>query len=228
MLECCYSKCCLLFCLSHTPPLPDLWGLVGMNYTTATCRVDTPEAVDGWIELLNRPGWRWSWFATLTYKREVKPEAAERDFNRWMRIENQKRFGRRYKARSRSLSYARAIEYQKRGVVHYHALVGLAGQLSRFDAMKEWENAGALEWFETPPSGGYELRPRTGFARIFEYDPTLGATHYVSKYVTKSGEITVGYDPETGARLQVRSVPTEPVQRSMFDDPADRRSTEQS
>lgn len=186
-----------------------------MSFTVTSCRVDTPTLVAGWIELLNRPAWKWSWFVTLTYKREVKPESAERDFKRWITGLNRNRFGRRFRDRGQGLTYAVATEYQRRGVLHYHALVGLTGRLNRFDAMTDWENTGVPEWFQNA-NKEWERKPRTGFARIHEYDPTQGATHYVSKYVTKSGEITVGYDPKTGARLRSPSGIADPVQRSMF------------
>lgn len=179
-----------------------------MSFTVDRYRVDTPDLEAAWIELLNRPAWEWSWWVTLTYKQQVKPEAAERDFKRWIRDLNTNRFGPRYGARGKGLNWARTEEYQLRGVLHYHALVGLTGHLDRWQAKSDWEKIGAPEWFQNA-NKEWERQPRTGYARIYEYDRTQGAISYVSKYVAKSGQITVGYDRDTGSGLRLTPMAAE-------------------
>jgi hypothetical protein len=78
--------------------------------------------------------------------------------------------------RCRGVRWARALEYQKRHVIHYHALLwfGGEGEPHRFTAMGRWEKIGE------------------GWARIFTYDPQLGASHYLGKYISKGGEIDLG------------------------------------
>jgi hypothetical protein len=72
--------------------------------------------------------------------------------------------------------WARALEYQKRGVLHYHALVWFGGgqELRRLSFMDRW----------------YALAG--GFARIVAYDPARGAGFYLGKYVSKGGEVDLG------------------------------------
>jgi len=74
------------------------------------------------------------------------------------------------------MRWARALEYQKRGVIHYHALIwfGGASEARRLTAMDRWFEIGQ------------------GIARIFTYNPQLGATHYLGKYIAKGGEIDYG------------------------------------
>jgi hypothetical protein len=66
-----------------------------------------------------------------------------------------------------TLSYVRVFEMQRdRGVPHIHGL--LAGLDSvRFATVASWY------W------------KQYGYIRILEYDPTLGAAHYLTKYVLK-------------------------------------------
>jgi len=172
-----------------------------MHCSKTTYQCDSTELLKGWTELLNHPAWRWRWFVTLTYRQSVKSSSAELDFMRWLSRLHKDRFGARYRSRGQTLNWARALEYQKRGVLHYHVLMGKTGNLDRFDAMRLWETCGPEEWIR---DGGGQWRslPRTGFARIYPYDPAQGAVGYVAKYVSKSGEITVGCDGVTCTLLR--------------------------
>ncbi len=108
-------------------------------------------------------GFPWSWYSTHTFPDLIHPEQAGKLWGRFVRELPPTR-------------WARALEYQKRGVIHYHALVwfGGAGESRRLTFMDRWQ---AL-------SGG--------FARIVAYDPARGATYYLGKYLAKGGEIDFG------------------------------------
>lgn len=72
------------------------------------------------------------------------------------------------------------MEYQRRGVLHYHTLQG--GGVSKL-RRKSWER----RWLDE--FGG-------GFASIFPYDRNQGAVKYVSKYAVKGGEIDIFLPPD--------------------------------
>jgi len=110
----------------------------------------------------------WDWYATMTFAEPVHPEQAARRWSRWV--------GDLEQHQERRMRWARALEYQKRGVIHYHALIwfGGASEARRLTAMDRWFEIGQ------------------GIARIFTYNPQLGATHYLGKYIAKGGEIDYG------------------------------------
>ena len=117
----------------------------------------------------------WQWFVTLTFKDEVHPEAARKRYGRWIDYVNRQAYGSRYRKRTKGVFWALAAEPQKRGVLHYHALVGdvenLNNRVSRKDARNRW----------------YEIE---GIGRVDPITHTMGAvTNYVSKYITKGGDI---------------------------------------
>ena len=71
--------------------------------------------------------------------------------------------------------WARGIEYQKRDVLHFHALIGCQNiNLDRYTDRRHW----ADEWNEM-----------AGFARIEKVKSAKEATRYVTKYVTRGGQI---------------------------------------
>ncbi|GAH90472.1 unnamed protein product [marine sediment metagenome] len=137
-------------------------------------------------------------FGHLTYKQPVTKTGADRDFNRFVRGIDEKCFGRRYRERGKHITFARGVEYQIRGVLHNHVLLGLTGDLSPFDIIRLWERIGSLVEIDGV------LQPRTGFARVYEYDPNLGGSHYVSKYAVKGGTVEVGCSKKTELALQLR------------------------
>jgi len=160
---------------------------------------ETVALQEGYGELLTRPGWRWFWFGTFTYKEPVTESGADRDWRRFIRELNTIRFGRQYRRRGETITYARGIEYQSRGVLHFHALIGdLVPRMNQFDAMKIWERCGSLIEIN-----GVRVS-RTGFARIYDYDPSRGGLEYLVKYVGKGGMITVHCSKKTGLTLQSR------------------------
>ena len=133
-----------------------------------------PDLVQTWVEFLEP--FEWEWFCTFTFREDVAPESAEKRFRFLIAKLNRRLFGPRWWRKGQSVQWVRALEYQKRGVIHFHALMRGVGGEDRFAVMKEWE----------------EL---AGFARI--YPPRNGAAvrGYCAKYVAKGGELTVGGGP---------------------------------
>jgi len=129
----------------------------------------------------------YQWYSTHTFKDDKHPEAADKAFFRWIRSVNQDLYGRRYREKGRGVTWVKAIERQKRGVLHFHCLVGssLLYKLDRKHFMKLWETDGNM---------GNKIV--NGFARIYEFDTSRGAVSYLSKYVLKDGEIDVYVSPE--------------------------------
>ncbi|MBA7555194.1 hypothetical protein ES705_47850 [subsurface metagenome] len=127
-------------------------------YTTIT-----PALKSSYGELLSGLA-EWQWFFTMTFKTRVGEWAAQR---RWSRLwtEVQRVTGR--------LEWWRATEYQHwRGVPHYHALVtGIPAQLTG-------EHSRVLV-----KEMAHDI---AGITRVLEYDPALGAAHYMAKYTVKS------------------------------------------
>lgn len=131
---------------------------------------------EGWVEFVSRfeP---FELYCTLTFIEDTHPEQAERRFKRFIRKINESLYGRRYREKRKSIYYVRAIELQRRGVIHFHALLGGGVyKLHRLRTMKLWES-----------------EKGNGMARIEKYNPTLGARTYLSKYVSKGkgGELDI-------------------------------------
>ena len=73
------------------------------------------------------------------------------------------------------------MEPQKRGVPHWHVLAENVGDVRRVDVSSWWEE-------------------HYGFARIFAYDPELGANYYLGKYVSKRLS-EIRFSPALASRL---------------------------
>lgn len=126
---------------------------------------------DAWTTFLGQ--WEWDWFCTLTFRDMVHPEAAEKRFRLLVNLMNRELYGSRWYKRHLGLKWVCATEYQRRGVIHFHALCSDVSQLRRLSYMDKWN----------------EL---AGYARIEEVHNTDAVYRYVSKYVIKGGEITLG------------------------------------
>ena len=130
-----------------------------------------PEGLDqAWVRFLGR--WPWDWFATLTFRDCPHPERADKLFRVWVSKLNRKLYGVRWSTHGHALRWARATEYQRRGSIHFHVLIGgdgLADQ-RRLSWMDEWHKLG-------------------GMARIEVPDVTDAVLTYCAKYVTKQGQI---------------------------------------
>jgi len=138
---------------------------------------------EAWVEFIERfeP---YHWYSTLTFKNEVTQGRAEKQFKRFIRLINESLYGRRYRNRGTGVSWVKAVERQRRGVIHFHALVGgEVWRLRRFTFMDVWREGAFF--------GNGKRFQANGFAKIEKYEPKLGARHYLSKYVTKNGELDI-------------------------------------
>jgi hypothetical protein len=129
-----------------------------------------------WVELLGR--YDWAWFATFTFRDEVHPEAASKRFRVWASQLAGSYLGRNWRRkRERAPQWVRGLEWQRRHVLHYHALVT---NLPREYVDELHRSLWARMWFELG---------NTGFARIDPCNCRDEVYEYLSKYVTKGGEI---------------------------------------
>jgi hypothetical protein len=136
-----------------------------------------------WAEFLGR--WSWEWFGTFTFRGEiVHPERADKQFRRWLSDLNSEVHGKRWKRGIKSVGWARALEIQKRGVIHYHALIRGVGDLRRLSMMDRWNEM-------------------AGFSKILPIRSQLAVRNYVSKYVVKDGEIDFGGLVASGEELDL-------------------------
>jgi len=120
---------------------------------------DVPRHHATWLNRLP-----WDWWGTFTFAEWIHPEWAVQRYEKWATALHQETGTR--------MTHVRALEYQKRGVVHFHALIwGVNRRTSR----KEW----AEKWQEI---GG-------GWAQLRNYDREKGAVYYLGKYVLKGGEV---------------------------------------
>lgn len=130
-----------------------------------------------WAEFLGR--FNMQWFCTFTFREGTHPEAADKKWRVWVSKLNRRLYGPRWHRHAfKQVFWIRALEWQKRDVLHYHALVGdhddLNNRVRRLTMMDEW----------------FSL---AGIARIDPIQPGEESEHavraYVSKYVAKGGEL---------------------------------------
>jgi len=121
----------------------------------------------------------WDWYTTHTFKAEyVSPKQADRSWYSWF---NCLRVSAKALGYTPSLYgeqapfYFRVVEYQDRGTLHFHSLIGGLGDIRRLLFKDLWE--------------------LNGFARVEAYDPVRGAAGYVAKYLTKdAGDIRFSHN----------------------------------
>ena len=102
----------------------------------------------------------WEWFATLTFRDDppwFRCYQLWGEMLRWMRRQGA------------YPSYFRGVEYQERGVLHFHALLYGVSAVRRM-ALVDW-------WWQ-----------HAGMARVLAYERKRGARHYISKYLTKDAK----------------------------------------
>jgi len=130
--------------------------------------------VDGWSRFIEKFS-PYDLYVTLTFEQDTHPEQADRRYKRFVRKINQSLFGRRYREQEKGIYWVRALELQRRQVIHFHALLGGgAFKLNRIAMTELWKS-----------------EKGNGHTWIERFDPLKGATRYLSKYVGKSkrGEI---------------------------------------
>ena len=135
------------------------------------------EAKQAFGEMLSIPDWEW--YVTNTFKLDyVSPRQADKAWYAWY---NSVRVA--VKAINKAPSvygpgtpfYFRVKEYQDRGTLHFHALIGNVGDLRRLSFKDLWECY--------------------GFARVEAYEAGKGANFYVGKYLTKTqGDIRFSHN----------------------------------
>jgi hypothetical protein len=90
---------------------------------------------DAWLTLLGR----WEWDGVyLTCRDFGPPEAADKRFRVLISQANRVLFGTMWYKRQQGLRWVRALEYQKRDVIHYHALMAGVQDLRRLTWMDRW------------------------------------------------------------------------------------------
>lgn len=125
------------------------------------------EQMAGWLDQLAP----WDWFSTYTFSELTSAEGAHHMF----RIH----LGWLEKKAGIPIYAFRADEYgAQRGRLHIHALIGNVARLTAFCG----ERYAPGTWGR--PCCGLHGWP-CGIARVLPYDPAIGATGYVTKYVTK-------------------------------------------
>lgn len=130
--------------------------------------------VQGWEGFLDR--YQWDWFATFTFRESIHPEAADKRFRVWMSELQQAVAGKHYEKKPRDqVRWARGLELQKRGVIHFHALLYHRLDLNLHQRRKSWE----AEW----------LRITDSFATIYPCDSSGAVRTYIAKYCGKGGEV---------------------------------------
>jgi hypothetical protein len=146
--------------------------------------------VEGWEALLDR--YVWDWFATYTFKDEVHPERADKVFRVWMsKLQKSVAGASWYKRPSDTVRWARGLEWQKRGVLHYHVLLSHRLGLNQIATRKAWEQ----EW----------TRLTEAFCSIYPCDSSGAVRAYIAKYCGKGGEVDLSQDlptVEAGRALQ--------------------------
>lgn len=149
----------------------------------ATSNYELPQV---WADYLNRFN-PWAWYGHFTFRGDPHPEQAVKTWDLWTHKLNRKLFGVKYwKHPERGVTWARGTELQRRGAIHFHAIIGrVPGDIRRFDWMDEWYKLG-------------------GISRIFPYEANRGAEYYMSKstYAWKRGEVDLGGPlPQTSLTL---------------------------
>ena len=150
---------------------PDWEAPCAVDEKTLTA-TDDSASLEAWVELMSR--FEWEWFCTFTFRNEVTPEAADKAFRLLVSVLNRREYGVRWYKKGHGIQWVRALELQRRGVIHYHALFRLCGRLRRMEAVDLWWSLGF------------------GIARIYAPRGQEAVRRYCAKYIAKDGELDVG------------------------------------
>lgn len=144
------------------------------------------ELLTSWCEFIRR--WTWDMFGTFTFRGDlVHPEHADKVFRVWVSKVNRQLYGGRWFKQGRGLVWARALEMQERGTVHFHAL--LAGPGLRELWEQSWYRQEDGRWANRLMDLWDEL---AGYARLEVPRSAEAVTGYCSKYLLKGGELELG------------------------------------
>jgi len=159
-----------------------------MSINSIECKQVKPSLRETWAEWLN--GYSWDWWVTLTFRDKVTRKTANRKWNKWFRALE--------KELDDKVGYFRCTELQKhREVLHFHSLMlnlarlhtrTLGNWLKAEKVLKKAISSPSTEEIEQLAVRFYwmdQWNEIAGFARIYKYDPTRGAHHYLCKYITK-------------------------------------------
>ncbi|HKA52809.1 MAG TPA: protein rep, partial [Candidatus Binatia bacterium] len=138
---------------------------------SAATPVNARALQDAWIGFLQR--WPWQWFCTLTFRDLVHPEAAARQFRLFEAMINRALYGPRWHKHGQGIRWVRVLEYQQRGVIHFHALLAGVGGLRPLVWADRWHKL-------------------AGFAKIEPITHQAAVVRYVSKYVRRGDELELG------------------------------------
>lgn len=130
--------------------------------------------VEGWERFIDR--YRWDWFATCTFVEDKHPEAADKVFRVWISELQQAVAGINYQKKPRDqVRWVRGLEWQKRGTIHFHALMYHRFDLNLMQRRLTWMD----EW----------TRLTGAICRIYPCDSSGRVRSYIAKYCGKGGEV---------------------------------------
>jgi len=151
-------------------------------------KISVKDIRNAWCQFLGR--WEWEWFLTLTFRDIVHPEAADKAFRYFVSRLNRQLYGPRWFRKAHGgIPWVRALEHQRRGVIHFHGLFADVKNLRRLTCMDMWDDI-------------------AGYARIEPIKDKWAVRHYVTKYCLKEGEIELGGALSKPARALLNQIPS--------------------
>lgn len=136
-----------------------------------------PDLEAAWVSFLSK--WQWDWFVTMTFRGDPPhPERADAQWRFWCSRLSRSIYGanwHRAARRGRGIHWVRATEHQRRGAIHFHALIGA----NRLDEARR------LYWMD-------QWWKLAGYSRILPPRSAEAVASYCAKYVTKEGQIDCG------------------------------------
>ena len=155
---------------------------------------NSESTVQAWRQFLSR--FPMQWFCTFTFTENVHPERAGKLFRLFIRRLNRHLYGSHCERRGiPGVFWVLASEYQRRGVLHFHALIGDVEDLNT--------RARRLDWMDRWHAFG----PPAGFARIEAITSQDAVRSYTTKYVAKGGQIDLSASLRSFAQQQALSNP---------------------
>ena len=168
--------------------------------TAALIRNGT-ELADAWRDFLGT--FHWEWFCTLTFREATHPEAAYKKFGLWVGELNDSIFGNNWRTRAWAdggLHWVCALEWQRRGVLHFHALLGGRRALGESGVNDDLYRADRMVWAR-------RWGQLAGFAKLdMISDQDRAVCGYVSKYVAKGGAVDLSRNCGIRGRLLAQGV----------------------